>query len=938
MKRYALLLATFLCCTFLWGQSFEPKFINMSVEEGFPSSEVHDVYLDKKNCLWFATDRGVVCYDSDRFEVFTIKDGLADQVVLKFHPVSEDEVILTGIDPRMSILTPSKRSIVKHPVNGQLMKLKEGIQIPHSVLKEGGDIVVSYYSAEHFLKIKGEKVEKYPASHGYTISEVGEKGLFATRNNSKEQNSRVLGTGRLNIDLNADEVSSRKYSHFYAVQTDNGDVFFSVGNQLFFSVGEGVQSQTFKDEIISLTIDSKGQVWVGFRNSGVLNYIDNRFYLSGYSVTKVCRDYQGGYWFSTLESGLFYAPTLGISSILSNRNNHVTSIARDGNRLLSGHYDGTYAEIELARGQLELKRNLCFGSWEPIYVMKRREGGFLFSDKSVVREHFWGEESKGLKIPELHLFGVREQEDRSYRIYDESEVAILDDEFKELDAYQCQARKFDVLTIDGVDYLATSQGLLAYENGESISIGDDALLYERAEFLVEQDGDLWVGTIGNGLFVFDPERKKVVTHLTMEMGLPSENVNCVLIDERQLWVGTSRGLALYDRKDGELKFNREIGLQHGLTSNEITAISKYEGTLLVATKSGLNALEIEEVLRDESFSFSLITARMGSIDFEMDKQHVFPSYQNGLEVSFKLIDFRNDKKRYRYKLEGYHHGWLETTDNLIRVDNLSHGKYRLFIQYDVPGIGWRNVYQAEHALVIDRAFFQEAWFIILVLALFLIMLYFMLQRVITKVKERKDTEMRVVELELKALRAQMNPHFTFNSINSIQDFILDKQPIVAHQYLSKFSKLIRNTLDFSRAECVSVEDIIGNLELYIELEKMRFDDPFSHEIACPKELKELCIPPLIIQPFIENAIWHGLKPLKHSGNLVVRFHKRDEWIFIEIEDDGVGVGEEKRKVKHVSHGISIIKERLRHYNSQEENIFIDSQVGKGTRVKIQIKL
>ena len=171
---------------------------------------------------------------------------------------------------------------------------------------------------------------------------------------------------------------------------------------------------------------------------------------------------------------------------------------------------------------------------------------------------------------------------------------------------------------------------------------------------------------------------------------------------------------------------------------------------------------------------------------------------------------------------------------------------------------------------------------------------------------------------MQALRAQMNPHFMFNSLNSINNFILKNDPENASGYLTKFSRLMRLILDNSRSEWVLLENELKALELYIELESVRFDRSFDYAIEVTKDisLETVLIPPLIIQPYVENAIWHGLLHRKiPGGRLDIRLWRKEDKLYIEIEDNGVGRDEAKRlKSKTAtiqkSHGMKITAERI----------------------------
>ena len=186
-------------------------------------------------------------------------------------------------------------------------------------------------------------------------------------------------------------------------------------------------------------------------------------------------------------------------------------------------------------------------------------------------------------------------------------------------------------------------------------------------------------------------------------------------------------------------------------------------------------------------------------------------------------------------------------------------------------------------------------------------------------KEQKlaDYKSRAADLEMMALRAQMNPHFIFNCLNSINRFILKNEPEAASDYLTKFSKLIRLILQNSQAKSVCLENELEALRLYLEMEVSRFEDRFVYEINYEQdlEIEHLEVPPLIIQPYVENAIWHGLMHKGDKGNLSIELHRDNTTLFCRITDDGIGrkrAGELKSKSasKNKSLGMQITAHRL----------------------------
>lgn len=174
-----------------------------------------------------------------------------------------------------------------------------------------------------------------------------------------------------------------------------------------------------------------------------------------------------------------------------------------------------------------------------------------------------------------------------------------------------------------------------------------------------------------------------------------------------------------------------------------------------------------------------------------------------------------------------------------------------------------------------------------------------------------------MELEQQQYRSQMNPHFIFNCLNSIQHYIVHNDVIAANKYLSEFASLMRKTLENNKLHAISLQQEIDYLNSYLMLEQMRFENKFTYEITCDKNINtvDTQILPMVIQPFAENAIVHGLCYLEKDGKLSVSFEKQNDYLVCKIDDNGIGrtasqsIKKESNR-KHISQGMELIEKRL----------------------------
>jgi LytS/YehU family sensor histidine kinase len=245
--------------------------------------------------------------------------------------------------------------------------------------------------------------------------------------------------------------------------------------------------------------------------------------------------------------------------------------------------------------------------------------------------------------------------------------------------------------------------------------------------------------------------------------------------------------------------------------------------------------------------------------------------------------------------------------------------------------------------------FYLQWYVIVLLSVTLLLLAFWIFRIILRrVQQRHIYQTTINQLEQKALRAQMNPHFIFNSLNSIQSFLIYEENEKAERYLLKFAQLIRQTLNNSRESYIPIEAELETLRRYLELEQMRFKDKFDFTITCNLPPSELLygVPPMLIQPFVENAVLHGFRSVESGGRIEVVFDSlENNRLLCSVEDNGVGrkAMEKSQPENHKSFGTKITAERLAAFRQKYGDEFRVETIDKeengepsGTKVTLQI--
>lgn len=269
-------------------------------------------------------------------------------------------------------------------------------------------------------------------------------------------------------------------------------------------------------------------------------------------------------------------------------------------------------------------------------------------------------------------------------------------------------------------------------------------------------------------------------------------------------------------------------------------------------------------------------------------------WENFFSVDFSAKAYTlGNKCRFRYRLEGFE-DWQEAGERrYANYTNVPGGDYVFRVQVANNEGKWSDAMLAI-PVVVDTAWWITWWFRSASILLFLFLVYSAYQYRILQIRRqervRTDFEKKLANVEMSALLAQMNPHFLFNSLNSIDSYIIRNESKKASEYLNNFARLMRLILNNSRTNYISLKDEVESLDLYLQMESLRFKDKFEYEIRVGEQIDtaSINIPPMLIQPYIENAIWHGLMHKAGGGKVTVSLEQRDNNLLCTVEDNGIG--------------------------------------------------
>lgn len=498
-----------------------------------------------------------------------------------------------------------------------------------------------------------------------------------------------------------------------------------------------------------------------------------------------------------------------------------------------------------------------------------------------------------------------------------------------------------------------------------VAKGTDLDILQTQGAVVDAANNLWIAT-GKGLARRTPDG--AVRIFASIDGFPTDAFESITKDLKgMIWVTTASGVSSIDPKTFEI---RNYDERHGLKVKGILhriSVSPI-GELFIGVRQGFIRFHPDSIKIDQRAPNVLITSFKVNDKEYKDKngRGIYQSTlflrpdENFFSIEFAALNFTLPEDNvYYYQLEGMDEDWkIAGKNRTVYYTKVPPGRYKFRLKAKNKDGIWSE-YETSLSIQVNAPFWQTSWFLALIgigIAGMIFLSYqYHTQQIRRQERMKAEFDKKLAEVEMTALRSQMNPHFLFNCLNSINRFIQCNEPDAASAYLTKFSRLVRLVLDNSRTNTVTLRDELEALRLYLELESMRFVNRFKYVIDVSPALDKTSIdvPPMLIQPYVENAIWHGLMHKESDDcTLFLRIFADDNnQLIIEIEDNGIGRDaarelKSKSATLHKSHGMKVTAERIDIINEMyqtkatvhiEDLVYPDGQPA-GTKVRLSLPI
>ena len=954
----------FFCCPFFYAQTV--NLINYTISDGLSSNQVHCSFQHSDGSMLFGTDVGLLRYDGISFK--TIPFTQAQKSNSTIFKIGE------GLDKRLYINTYRNGlfffdgdSIRPYVFNDLLLKICGQSFISNLIITKNSELYFTLFTRVDFrvyrIDANGRQSVTQPEDIYTTHSHNPRKFLFIIdslclskttgikgyknylpRRNSQIFNKQHKNNTNLKVDnsqfqflnipedqFSYDSKSGQSESSIF----HNGYWWVSYNSNLviFDNKFNVISSYELGFKIQQLIPLNKGSVMVSHQNGATLiKWNNNNFetvpFLSDELISSSFKDSDGGVWLTSTKNGIYYTPSYKIKTF-SNPTFSKTDILKietNPTKIIVSNRKG-------AHGLYSLPDFHLLYAWDTI-----RPGSSLFLEQgslqsTTMRLDFTG---KGIKTRKFRM--LRSNDIYQYPNSDSILLATPRDgvhlakvgvewTFEELKKYDRDLKSYSVHVLDKIIYIGTDIGIQIFSLP---NINFTTYLPNRIKTRIldlESIGHKLIASSNDGIFICENDS---ITHLTTKNGLVSNICRKIEVENDSVfWVANKFGLnkIIYSQKTGNyriLTFTKD----DGLNSNSINDLSIEGENIFIATSEGLCYTEIENLKINKSsipFKVDFPTLQMGNFDFsdtlilEEDKREIY--------LLIKERSFRhNENLSYSFALND--DDQFISTNNSISYGNLEPGYNSITLNVASAN----NIWNAKPVILSIWAtpyYYEQLWFKIS--AGFLILFSAILSLIFAiRIREKRrgqKLEMAIANQEAivskyNALSLQLSPHFIFNSLNNIQYLSISKNYVAVNQFVANLARLTRKILEHSKLQLISLETEIENLKLFLEIEQIRFEHKpieIQFEIDPKLDLTNLLIPPMILQPSVENAIWHGLLNKVGSRKLEILFIHQKGGFEIEIRDNGIGLNTKQKgqiKIKgQTSIGVKNTRDRIQLYNA-----------------------
>ena len=811
--------------------------------DGLPSSDIFHAIQDSKGYIWFATDNGVSKYNGYEFTNYDISDGLSKNTILEVFEDYKGRIWFISISATLSYFEKGKiypfeyNKLLAEEIKVKPVPLKSSFFVDsldnvYMGIERQGIVIIS---ASGEIKRLGQD-EKDPLKN--FVYEFPNKKLLVSYYERYNKNTFLHIKKKQIISLKLGDLPQHFLKHRFATRINDHKIIISRGCEIYEIknyLEVKIRTNTFTAHWLSK--DRDNNLWICGRNTGAWRFKNGNIkenpdlkLLAGYNVSSVLQDNKKGYWFTTLHNGVYYLPSLNVyyynqSNGLFKDNINTSYCFNDSlwigyhSNFLSLKTGNQIKNIKLSeKNNIELTKifydtinnRTVVGSSDHLY--------FINSEKVTVIINNHKKLPKGV----IHNFNIKDivsDKKGGYWICGGNGFYHWSNGQTDFDSNLDKNFRMRVNTLwldkENTLWIGAINGLWNYKNKHLQYLGRSNDLFKlRVLDILEYQNNTVIGTKGGGILIIQADS---VIQITKRDGLSSNTITSMAVYDKYLWLGTKNGL---NRIYFETKTNSKVQISkftkaHGLPTNEIRQVFAADTSLLLSTNNGLIYFDVNSLKIDTlEIPFYYKEVRINSKNVPIKGSYNLYYNENNIVVKFEGISFKNKNNiLYKYMMKGIDTSWTYTKHRELQFSFLPAGNYDLFINAMNPDEVW-NSKPIKISFHIKKPFWKSHIFIIIIFIVFFTLVFFVFRYSLHQSKKKLVLKNELHKHINQALVNQMNPHFLFNALNSINNYILRNDKKEASKYLTKFSGLIRLILENSQKEFISIHEEIEALKIY----------------------------------------------------------------------------------------------------------------------------
>lgn len=895
MRLFFLLVFVALTTSETFAQHY--NFRNFSTNEGLPSNFVYRVYEDQSGFFWYLTEKGISRFDGVNWRYFSSEDGYAE--VGAFHVAQSSDGVIWFITTNFKLYTYQNNRFHKMPLENVAWIDIDEKGNKWIVTRENK---IFQYNTDGFIRVKFNNTRIKgivysilrtinldfiisTSSAVYRVDSIGKKVDVLVEANTFENFIPPRIFKRKNGDI---IISNDKGVYLYNLkQKDIRLLLRLAGNEVFTFLEDAFNSEillgTFRG-LIKLRLGYDAQV------------LSREVFLSSSIVSSMIEVDKRYILISTLNGGVYFCNFNAI---------HYTSkdgIEQENISFIKGENGRVYfftsggiVYMRVDKGLVKyISNGIPFGATGRIENVVNAHDTLLLISTNNTYKLQRGKISEW-KLDKLNrgFFWLHNRDENINRILERTLAGKKSITQTDINNY-INVNKLEIVisrtiaNIGNQSFFQSKSGVISIHHNEEKITGHE--IFDDLEFVTD------IKSFGNNMLIVATENKGIVVingykkrKISLEDGLISNYCKRIFIRNDVIWICTNKGLTklILDKKNLKVKTIKNFSKSNLLIDNEVNDLYFLEDSIFVATDKGVSVFHKDYVGSVKSPDVVIEKVQINNVDTVLQAQYILPHNYNNINVEYSCPN--RMELLFKYSLNDTLSNFNYTKSNELRLGSLMPGYYNLFIWAQNSEGTWSQK-PAVVTFIILKPFWQRIWFIISVCVVFIVIAYAVVVYRLNQIKKRNAIEAQLLESELRALRLHMNPHFIFNTLNSLQKFTLEHNPIEANKFIAQFSRLMRWIMSYSDKQYISLEEELNFLDTYVLLEQLRFDKVFSFTKEIDERIQptSIFIPALVIQPFVENAIKYGISGLNRQGQLFISFKWDESFLNVTVEDNGVG--------------------------------------------------